>query len=100
MYKKAFSGLIAIATTLALGLGTPAIAEELAIPVMKQADRATTQTLPANGQSQQTVRARLGSPTTTSGPVGTPPISSWEYPEFIVYFEGDKVIHTVMKPHQ
>lgn len=100
MYKKASSGLIALTTTLILGLSTPALAEELAVPVMNQADRSATQVLPKNGQNQDAVRARLGAPITINAPVGTPPISSWEYPEFIVYFEGSNVIHTVMKPRR
>jgi hypothetical protein len=28
--------------------------------------------------------------------VGKPPISRWEYPGFIVYFESDHVIHSVV----
>ncbi len=100
MYKKASSGLIALTTTLVLGLSAPAVAEELAVPVMNQADRSATHALPKTGQSQDSVRARLGAPITVNAPVGTPPISSWEYPEFIVYFEGSHVIHTVMKPRR
>jgi hypothetical protein len=29
--------------------------------------------------------------------VGEPPISSWEYEPFVVYFEYDRVIHSVAK---
>jgi hypothetical protein len=29
--------------------------------------------------------------------VGEPPISSWEYPGMVVFFEYDRVIHAVMK---
>lgn len=101
MYKKVSSGLIAITTTLVLGAATvvPVQADEVAVPVMNQADRSTAQNLPQNGQTQDAVRARLGAPQNITGPVGDPPISTWEYPEFIVYFEGQNVIHTVLKPN-
>lgn len=100
MYKKASSGLIAITTTLVLGLSSATQAEELAVPVMDQADRTAAQELPKNGQTQQTVRTRLGNPNSMNGPVGQPPITTWDYSRFTVYFEGDKVIHTVMKPNR
>lgn len=101
MYKKVSSGLIAITATLVIGASTlaPVQADELAVPVMNQGERSTAQNLPRNGQTQAAVRANLGAPRNIAGPVGEPPISSWEYADFIVYFEGQNVIHTVMKPN-
>jgi len=52
---------------------------------------------PASGTTQATVEANYGSPNAKRGPVGDPPISSWEYDGFIVYFEYDRVIHSVKK---
>ena len=52
---------------------------------------------PDRGQSQSTVESRYGAPSAKRGPVGEPPISTWEYEPFVVYFEYDKVIHTVAK---
>ena len=72
-------------------------AEELKTPIMAQGDRQSMD-LPKNGVDQATVESRYGSPKTVKGPVGTPPITTWEYPGFIVYFEGNTVIHTVLKP--
>jgi hypothetical protein len=41
------------------------------------------------------VEATMGPPQSTSGPVGDPPITVWYYPRFNVYFEYDKVLHSV-----
>ncbi len=52
---------------------------------------------PARGMSQESVQANYGSPQSTVAAVGDPPISRWEYAEFVVFFEYDKVIHAVTK---
>jgi hypothetical protein len=52
---------------------------------------------PASGTTQAHVEATYGSPNAKTGAVGDPPISSWEYDGFIVYFEYDRVIHAVKK---
>ena len=51
--------------------------------------------LPERGVSQSKVIAKYGQPQSRSGPVGSPPISTWQYPEFTVYFEHNLVITTV-----
>lgn len=50
---------------------------------------------PTRGMTQARVRANFGEPNTTVAAVGDPPISRWVYPEFVVFFEYDKVIHSV-----
>ncbi len=72
-------------------------AEQITIPVGSQTDRASIST-PQIGMSQASVRAKWGAPMEIQGPVGEPPISQWYYQEFIVYFENDRVLHTVLKP--
>ena len=52
---------------------------------------------PASGSTQASVESTYGSPNAKQAAVGDPPISSWEYDGFIVYFEYDRVIHTVKK---
>jgi hypothetical protein len=52
---------------------------------------------PARGMTQQAVETRWGQPVSKKDPVGTPPISSWEYSTFVVYFENAHVIHSVAK---
>lgn len=52
---------------------------------------------PTRGMSQQQVRSAYGSPDTEVAAVGEPPISRWNYAGFIVFFEYDRVIHSVSK---
>ncbi len=52
---------------------------------------------PASGLTQANVEATYGSPKSKKAAVGEPPISSWEYDGFIVFFEYDRVVHTVKK---
>jgi hypothetical protein len=42
------------------------------------------------------VEARFGAPTTRHAAVGDPPITRWDYPQFSVFFEYDKVLHAVI----
>jgi hypothetical protein len=52
---------------------------------------------PASGSTQETVEATYGAPKAKNVAVGEPPISSWEYDGFIVFFEYDRVVHAVKK---
>ena len=51
--------------------------------------------LPLRGISKEQVRARFGEPEGEVPAVGDPPISRWIYPDFVVYFEYDTVLHSV-----
>lgn len=50
---------------------------------------------PQRGMSMQRVESKWGQPTRRMSAVGQPPITRWQYDGFVVYFEFDKVIHTV-----
>lgn len=52
---------------------------------------------PRTGMRKAHVEEKFGQPLERSGPVGTPPIYTWDYEQFTVYFEGDHVIHSVVK---
>ncbi len=52
---------------------------------------------PTRGMTQSNVESRFGSPVSKKAAVGDPPISSWEYQGFVVFFEYDRVIHAVIK---
>jgi hypothetical protein len=52
---------------------------------------------PLRGTTQAQVEANYGSPVSKRAAVGDPPISRWEYQNFTVYFEHDRVIHAVLK---
>jgi hypothetical protein len=56
---------------------------------------ATANTRPTRGQTMATVEQRFGAPSGKLDPVGEPPITRWEYPEFTVFFEFNRVIHAV-----
>jgi hypothetical protein len=95
-FKSSTSLLAAIAATLALA--GPALADELKVPAASGgADK------PASGMSMETVEAKYGAPSRRVPAVGgataaQPPITRWEYPGFVVYFEHNKVVHTVTTP--
>lgn len=73
-------------------------AETVAIPLGQQGPAWNVET-PRTGLTKDQVEAKFGEPVATSGPVGDPPIYTWDYGQFAVYFESDRVIHSVVK-HQ
>jgi hypothetical protein len=81
-----------LAAALASGL---AAAETVAVDTgiaVKESDVVT----PARGMSMDQVATKFGAPVTKVPAIGKPPISRWEYPGFVVYFEADHVIHSVI----
>ena len=90
------------ASLLAAALGsaplTSAWADELVIPVGHQGADKASLPRPVAGQTAAAVEQKFGAPLNKSAAVGNPPISQWEYPEYRVFFEGDRVLHSVLKP--
>jgi hypothetical protein len=83
---------LVLAAALASGLaGAETIAVDNGIAV-KESDVAT----PTRGMSMDQVATKFGTPVTKVPAVGKPAISRWEYPGFVVYFEADHVIHSVI----
>jgi hypothetical protein len=81
-----------LAAVFAGGLaGAETIAVENGIAV-KESDVPT----PTRGMTMQEVATKFGAPVSKVPAVGKPPISRWEYPGFVVYFEADHVIHSVV----
>jgi hypothetical protein len=52
---------------------------------------------PTRGMTMATVERRWGEPTSRSAAVGQPPITRWEYPGFVVFFEYRHVVHAVAR---
>ena len=52
---------------------------------------------PRRGMSMDRVENELGQPLDISPGIGDPPITSWSYPDRVVFFEYSKVIHVVEK---
>ena len=90
MLRKSLPALLFVATF------SVAQADTLLIQSVEQA-RATSSDRPASGLTTSEVEARFGAPTRMVAAVGDPPISRWEYPTFTVYFEGERVIHSVVR---
>jgi hypothetical protein len=84
--------ILLLAAVLASGLaGAETIAVDNGIAV-KQSDIST----PGPGMTMEQVATKFGTPVNKVPAVGKPPISRWEYQGFIVYFESDRVIHSVV----
>ena len=55
---------------------------------------------PSRGMTATSVESKYGAPQAKEAAVGDPPISRWEYSDFVVFFEYDRVIHAVVKRKQ
>ena len=92
---KRFGGILALGIMLPFA-SAQLVAETVAIPLGQQGKAWNVET-PRTGLSKEQVEARYGAPQSQSGPVGDPPIYTWDYGQFLVYFEGSHVIHSVVK---
>src|SRR5580658_10475500 len=84
-----------VSAVLASALAGIATADMVAVDngsAVKQSDVAT----PARGMTMTQVASKFGEPVTKVPAVGKPPIARWEYPGFVVYFEHEHVIHSVV----
>lgn len=72
-----------------------ASADVLIIDEVRQAGRME---LPKNGQSKTVIEVKFGAPAKKNSAVGDPPISSWKYDTYSVYFEYDLVLFSVLHP--
>ncbi len=52
-------------------------------------------TLPGRGMTMEQVEKRFGVPEEKNKAIGIPPITTWLYDKFTVYFEDRYVIHAV-----
>jgi hypothetical protein len=88
-----------VATTLAvllLTIGATASADVLLLDGI-ELDQASAAQRPKSGTSMDSVEQSYGAPAQKHGAVGNPPITRWDYPGFSVYFENDKVVHSVAR---
>jgi hypothetical protein len=65
-------------------------------------DKQTDNMRPKPGLSMTAVESTYGAPSQRHAAVGGtvaqhPPITRWDYPSFSVYFENDRVIHSVAR---
>jgi hypothetical protein len=74
-----------------------AAAETVKVPVGQQGEALQGIKIPKRGILMKVVVAEFGEPLAKSTPVGDPPISYWEYKDYFVYFERNRVLDTVLK---
>ena len=96
IHKSSVTAAFAVAVPLCFSLSTVVVAEEIRIPIGQQGTASAVMT-PTSGTSEKQVLGDFGAPQLRSSPVGDPPITRWEYSQFVVYFEYDRVIHSVVK---
>jgi hypothetical protein len=84
---------------LALPAALPASADVLLVDTLPAAASTST---PAGGITMSQVREQFGSPLTehptvsASGGPSQPPITRWDYAGYSVFFEHDRVVHSVV----
>jgi hypothetical protein len=91
-------GLSTIGLTifLLLGWADTLAAQQIMLPLGQQTDTSNLD-LPQRGQTKDQVAGSLGEPQTVQPAVGEPPITVWEYSDFLVYFERDWVLRAVVR---
>ena len=89
--RKSVLAAFSIACGLALA---PSFAQNLQMAETPTAE--TSAQAPTRGMSMAQVEARYGAPTQRYAAVGDPPITRWVYPAFVVYFEYQHVVHSVV----
>lgn len=89
--------LIALISALVYGLGASSIVTADTIVVDDQVQvRDSGIDTPKRGITMSQVESKFGAPTTKHDAVGAPPITRWDYANFSVFFEHDRVIHAVV----
>jgi hypothetical protein len=66
-------------------------------PQAARASQSNNITAPIRGMNMANVEHIFGTPLQKYDAVGKPPITRWDYPDYVVYFEYNMVLHTVMK---
>jgi len=102
--RKILCAGLAACTALAAGLtavlATSSVRAETIVVDDKVMVRDSNVDRPHGGMSMQQVESKFGAPTERHPTVGKPPITRWDYPQFSVFFEGDRVIHAVVLGQQ
>ena len=89
------AGLAACAA-LATALTASSVRAETIVVNDKVMVRESTVARPSGGMKMDEVERKFGEPKERHPTVGKPPITRWDYPQFSVFFEGDRVIHSVV----
>ncbi|GEM_PF-107379 len=82
---------------LTASLNAPANADDIKIPLGQQG--LVNLPHPSRGDAKIDVLDRFGLADEEHPAVGQPPITRWDYRDFSVYFEGNRVIDSVVHPN-
>jgi hypothetical protein len=89
-----YTGTLRMALALVALSGGWASAETVVVQDQVQVQPSTIER-PGRGLTMAAVQSKFGAPQTRHEAVGTPPITRWDYPQFSVFFEKDRVIDAV-----
>jgi len=91
---------VPLAIGLLLASAMPSHAEVISItdPRYDVPNDTTGVVRPTRGMSMNAVLKHYGEPASRTAAVGEPPITRWTYPNFVVFFEYNIVLHAVV-PH-
>jgi hypothetical protein len=89
--------IIALFAVAVLTLGPAASRADRLLLDGIELDSQTAAQRPKSGMTMDNVERTYGSPAERRSAVGEPPITRWDYPDFSVYFEHDRVIHAVAR---
>jgi hypothetical protein len=74
------------------------VTHPVSVPAMSSApSNGISVSLPVRGMNMENVEHIFGTPVEKKAAVGKPPITAWVYPDYVVYFEYNLVLHAVMK---
>ncbi|MGH8327427.1 MAG: hypothetical protein ACRET2_11755 [Steroidobacteraceae bacterium] len=97
MNSRALLSLLLTASILAGGALATSAAQAETIVLQGQLTVAPSSVLrPSRGMRMARVEQQFGAPVRRHPTVGKPPITRWDYPQFAVFFEGDRVIDSVV----
>lgn len=71
-------------------------AEVITLPLGEQTLQSDLD-MPVRSMNKHDVRRDYGDPQEITDAVGEPPISQWVYADYVVYFEGNWVLYSVVK---
>ena len=84
-----------LALLIGCALAGGASAETVVIDGQVQVEQ-TSVSRPGPGTTMHEVEAKFGQPQKRYSAVGKPPITRWDYPSFSVFFEFNRVVHSVV----
>lgn len=87
--------LLAFVGAAAAGTGDRAATRGTVVDMPAEADGAPA-AVPRRTMTMAQVERRYGDPRMRHGAVGEPPITRWDYADFSVFFEHDRVLHAVV----